>query len=142
MIRRRAAPFTALCGLLALVAGAHAHHSGAPLDTDREIEVEGTVEEWHWQNPHAWLRLSTTDDEGNTVEWNIEATSPNILLRQGWRRNTLEPGDHVVVLLNPLRDGRPGGSLLGARLDDGTELGAPPGSGGSGSLSGQAESSE
>lgn len=142
MIRQRIASFSASCALAALVADAHAHHSGAPLDTDREIEVEGVVEEWRWQNPHAWLRLSATDDDGNTVEWRIEATSPNILVRQGWRRDTLEPGDHVVVLVHPLRDGRPGGSLLGARLEDGTELGAPPGSGGSGSLSGREQQSE
>lgn len=125
----------ALLGLLGLTGISQAHHSGAPFDTDREIEVEGVVDEWHWQNPHAWLRMTAMDEEGNEVEWNIEATSPNILLRQGWRRSTLEEGDSVTVLVHPMRDGSPGGSLLGARLEDGTELGAPPGSGGSGSLS-------
>lgn len=125
----------ALLGLVGLAGMSQAHHSGAPFDTDSEIEVQGVVDEWHWQNPHAWLRMTATDDDGNEVEWNIEATSPNILLRQGWRRSTLEEGDPVTVLIHPLRDGSPGGSLLGARLEDGTELGAPPGSGGSGSLS-------
>lgn len=111
-----------------------AHHSGAPFDTNKEIEVEGIVEHWQWQNPHAWLRLHVKDSSGKIVEWDVEATSPNILMRQGWRRSTLKKGDHVIVKIHPLRDGNPGGSLLGARLDDGTELGAPPGSGGKGSL--------
>lgn len=116
-----------------------AHHSGAPFDSNKRIEVTGVVDQWKWQNPHAWLRLQVKDEDGNDVEWNIEATSPNILLRQGWRRSTFQEGDEVTVLINPLRDGNPGGSLLGTRLADGTELGAPPGSGGSGSLSGARE---
>lgn len=111
---------------------AMAHHSGAPYDNEKRIEVSGIVVEWQWQNPHAWLRMTAKDDSGNDVEWNIEATSPNILMRQGWRRSTLEAGDPVTVLIYPLRDGSPGGSLLGARLADGAELGAPPGSSASG----------
>lgn len=122
--------------LLCLAGIAQAHHSGAPFDNSKRIEVTRVVEHWEWQNPHAWLRMQVTDENGNEVEWNIEATSPNILMRQGWRRTTLEPGDSVTVLIYPLRDGSPGGSLLGARLADGTELGAPPGSGGTGSLTG------
>lgn len=111
-----------------------AHHSGAPYDNEKQIEITGAVGEWKWQNPHAWLRLIVKGEKGNDEDWSIEATSPNILLRQGWRRSTLKEGDMVTVLIHPLRDGNPGGSLLGARLADGTELGAPPGSGGSGSL--------
>lgn len=130
---KRYQKFVAL-GLLGLAGMSQAHHSGAPFDTEREIEVSGVVEHWHWQNPHAWLRLVAEDEAGNEVEWNIEATSPNILLRQGWRRSTLQEGDDVTVLIHPMRDGSAGGSLLGARLADGTELGAPPGSGGRGSL--------
>src|SRR5690606_11796483 len=118
-----------------------AHHSGAPYDSAQRIEVSGVVQEWSWQNPHAWLKLQASDDSGAAVEWNIEATSPNILMRQGWRRSSLNPGDEVTVLINPLRDGSPGGSLLGARLADGSELGAPPGSGGGGSLTGAAANS-
>lgn len=128
-----------LAAAMLIATQAWAHHSGAPYDTDKRIEVSGIVEEWSWQNPHAWLRLTARDAAGHDVTWNIEATSPNILMRQGWRRSTLEPGDSVTVLISPLRDGAPGGSLLGARLADGTELGAPPGSGGSGSLTGAPE---
>ena len=118
---------------LLLVSPVWAHHSGAPYDSDKSIEVTGVVGEWSWQNPHAWLRLQVENSKGEKEEWNIEATSPNILLRQGWRRSTLNPGDEVTVQIHPMRDGTPGGSLLGARLSDGTQLGAPPGSSGSSS---------
>jgi hypothetical protein len=133
--------FKTLVTLAALLmsAASMAHHSGAPYDNERRIEVTGVVVEWQWQNPHAWLRINARDSAGVEQEWNIEATSPNILMRQGWRRSTLEPGDQVTVLIYPLRDGSPGGSLLGARLADGTELGAPPGSSASGP---QADSQE
>lgn len=122
--------FLLLCSL-----AVQAHHSGAPFDSSKRVEVTGTVETWQWQNPHAWLRMQVDDGSGQLTEWNIEATSPNLLMRQGWRRSSLQAGDTVTVLIYPMRDGTPGGSLLGARLSDGTELGAPPGSGGTGSLS-------
>ena len=98
--------------------------------------------EWQWQNPHAWLKMHVKNEAGEDVLWSIEATSPNILMRQGWRRSTLSAGDEVTVLIHPLRDGNPGGSLLGARLADGTELGAPPGSGGRGSLTETSQAGE
>jgi hypothetical protein len=122
--------FKSLITFVALLMSAAvlAHHSGAPYDNEKRIEVTGTVVEWQWQNPHAWLRINAKDSTGAEQEWNIEATSPNILMRQGWRRSTLKAGDSVTVLIYPLRDGSPGGSLLGARLADGSELGAPPGS--------------
>lgn len=133
-MKSRIISFSMLAAMLLQAGYANAHHSGAPYDTDKSIEVSGVVDEWTWQNPHAWLRLTARNDKGEDVVWNIEATSPNILMRQGWRRSTLKSGDNVSVLIHPLRDGSPGGSLMGARLVDGTELGAPPGSGGSGSL--------
>lgn len=126
--------FLLFLGLMATALGVQAHHSGAPFDFNKEIEVSGVVEEWQWQNPHAWLKLQVRNAAGENELWAIEATSPNILMRQGWKRSTLSSGDEVTVLIHPLRDGNPGGSLLGARLADGTELGAPPGSGGRGSL--------
>jgi hypothetical protein len=122
-----------LVAMLFLTTQASAHHSGAPYDSSKQIEVSGVVEEWSFGNPHAWLRLNVKDDDGKDVVWNIEATSANILLKQGWRRNTVKYGDPITVLVHPLRDGSPGGSLMGARLEDGTELGAPPGSSGSSS---------
>lgn len=109
---------------------ADAHHSGVAYDRSREVTVKGEVKEWRWSNPHAWLQMYVEDDNGEKILWSIESTSPNILVRQGWKRTSLKPGDTVEVVLRPMRDGTPGGSMIRAILSDGTVLGAPAGSGG------------
>jgi len=122
-----------MSGLMILMSplhSAHSHHSGAPYDSNAQITIEGEVVDWSWRNPHSSLRVTVTDATGEKVLWIIEGTSPNILVRQGWKRSSLKPGDVVKVTIHPLRDGKPGGSLLGAVLTDGTVLGAPPGSSG------------
>ncbi|MDT8398722.1 MAG: DUF6152 family protein [Pseudomonadales bacterium] len=126
--------FAFLCLLLPATA-VLAHHSGSAFDNSRQIDVSGEVVEWRWSNPHAWLLLNVRNDKGEMELWRIEATSPNILMRSGWNRRSLQPGEQVTVIIRPLRDGKPGGSLLGAVLADGSNLGAPPGSGGPGSVS-------
>jgi hypothetical protein len=62
------------------------------------------------------------------VTWAIEMNSPGNLVREGWKRTSLKPGDKVAVLVHPLRDGKPGAIYLAIRLADGTVL-APGGSG-------------
>lgn len=109
---------------------AYAHHSGAPYDSNKQITLEGVVKEWSWRNPHSSLRLAVTDANGKETVWIIEGTSPNILIKQGWTRSSIKPGDRIKATIHPLRDGNPGGSLLGVVTSDGKVLGAPPGSGG------------
>ena len=108
----------------------YGHHSGAPYDSTRKITLEGVVKEWSWRNPHSSLRLAVTEANGEETVWIIEGTSPNILIKQGWTRSSIKPGDHIKATIHPLRDGNPGGSLLGVVTSDGKVLGAPPGSGG------------
>jgi hypothetical protein len=109
---------------------AYGHHSGAPYDSTRQITLEGVVKDWSWRNPHSSLRLAVTGINGDETVWIIEGTSPNILIKQGWKRTSIKPGDKIKATIHPLRDGKPGGSLLGVVTTDGTVLGAPPGSGG------------
>jgi hypothetical protein len=56
-------------------------------------------------------------------EWAVEALSPNILSRNGWKRNTLRAGDKIKVLINPARDGTKLGNLILVTLPDGRTLG-------------------
>lgn len=90
-------------------APAYAHHSFA-MFSDESIEVRGVVQEFKFTNPHTFILLEVTDEEGETIVWNLEGSSPSGLSRQGWRTGTLEPGDEIVVMINPLRSGAPGGS--------------------------------
>lgn len=107
-------------GRLALAIGAAvvavpsaAHHSFAMFDTRQEVTLSGTVREFQWTNPHSWLQLQVAR-EGRTVEYSIELGSPNTMSRKGWRRTTFKPGDRVTVVMNPMRDGSPGGALVSA----------------------------
>lgn len=100
-----------------------AHHSFSMFDETREVVLKGEVKEFQWSNPHTWIQLNVTDASGRTVEWSIEGGSPNLLGRQGWKRNSLKAGDQVEITVNPLRDGQPGGSFVRAVFPDGRKLG-------------------
>jgi hypothetical protein len=115
----------ALCGIaaLSLAAPALAHHSFAMFDADKTVELEGTVKEFQWTNPHSWLQVLVTDESGREVEWSLEMGSPGALARSGWRPRTVSPGDHVTVSIHPLKDGSSGGQFLTATLPDGTVMG-------------------
>ena len=100
-----------------------AHHSFSMFDEKQEVVLKGAVKEFQWGNPHTWIQLNVTDAAGKVVEWSIEGGSPNLVGRQGWKRNTFKPGDQVEITVHPLRDGQPGGSFMRAVLPDGRKLG-------------------
>lgn len=113
-------------GLMAGLFGASsldAHHSASMFDDAKVVELKGTVKEMQWANPHIWLQV-IVDEKGKKTEWSLEGGSPNSLSRQGWRATTFKPGDVVTVRLNPMKDGTPAGSFVGARWDaDGKTIG-------------------
>jgi hypothetical protein len=98
-----------------------AHHSFAMFDNTKNVELDGTVREFQWTNPHSWIQL-TVMENGQSVEYSIEGTSPNGLARRGWTRTSLKPGDRVKVTMHPLKDGSKGGSFVKAVKADGTTL--------------------
>jgi hypothetical protein len=109
-------------GLLwALAGAASAHHSFAMFDQTKQVTISGTVKEFQWSNPHAFIEM--LDPQQKT--WSIELNSPNNLIRQGWKRTVLKPGDKVSVVMNPLRNGLPGGLFNAVTLPDGKVLGNP-----------------
>ncbi|MEO5705830.1 MAG: DUF6152 family protein [Alteraurantiacibacter sp.] len=110
-----------VAGLAMAAAPAAAHHSFAMFNQRQIMTVEGTVREFQWTNPHAFIEIETR--QGNaTRTWSIELNSPNNLTRQGWRRNSLRVGDRISLRMNPLRNGEPGGLFLDLRKADGTVL--------------------
>jgi len=96
----------AIAVAIALLAGrgALAHHSGAAFDHERTVTVKGMVARVDWQSPHARLHVDAKDEHGNAVQWDIELPSPNTLMRRGWSRDSLKPGDPVSVSAHPARD--------------------------------------
>ncbi|MSO81784.1 MAG: hypothetical protein EXQ53_00600 [Acidobacteria bacterium] len=118
----------AVLGLAAAVAlvgaaPAVAHHSYAAFDRDTRVTLTGVVKELQWNNPHAWIQIMVVDEKGRQTEWGVECGSPNMMARTGWKRSTLTAGDKVVVVVNPLKDGRPNGALVTITLPDGRVLG-------------------
>lgn len=103
-----------------------AHHSTAPFDLANEIVIKGTVKEVQWTNPHAWIQVNVPNDDGSVVEWSFETEGPNVLTRAGILRNTLQPGDIVTVTGHPLKDGRPGASMITVEKEDGSVLSLNP----------------
>jgi hypothetical protein len=108
--------------VLAGIAPALAHHSPAAFDRTKTVTIEGTVQEFRWQNPHSWILLEVKDEQGEMVVWSVEMTSPTFLVRAGWRSNSVKPGDTVSVTVNPVRTGEPSGMFVSLRMDDGTTL--------------------
>jgi len=74
-----------------------AHHSAAAFDPNIKVNVTGTVKELQWTSPHARLHVDEVQDDGTVMTWNFELPSPVGLMRKGWRRNDLSPGDMVSV---------------------------------------------
>jgi hypothetical protein len=114
---------------IATVSAAGAHHSFASFDRTKQVTLTGTIKEFQWTNPHAWIQVLVPDDEGGTTEWSVECGSPNMMARTGWKKTTLAPGAAVSVTINPLLEGGSSGSLVAITLADGTVLGpgdAPP----------------
>ncbi len=83
-----------------LAAGARvlAHHSfAAQYDQSKPIEVKGTVTKVEWTNPHARFYIDAKSDKGEVTSWNFELASPNVLVRNGWKRTTLKIGDEITA---------------------------------------------
>jgi len=117
---------------LAFAGVADAHHSFSVFDMTTEKTIEGDIVEFQWTNPHTWTWVSVKSADGNLTRWGLEGMSPNFLGRRGWSKNTFKPGDHVKMVIAPLKSGEPGGTLMRATLADGTEVvnfGRPPGPG-------------
>lgn len=116
-----------LAGALLAVGPALAHHSYAMFDGTKRMTVAGTVAKLEWQNPHVFVWVYVPQAAGGHLLYGIESDSINALVRRGWSKTSLEPGDPVTVEFFALADGRPGGHLIRAVRADGSELEAQPG---------------
>ncbi|HXX71995.1 MAG TPA: DUF6152 family protein [Candidatus Acidoferrum sp.] len=106
-----------------------AHHSHAMFDSTKQVTIVGTVKELQWMNPHCWIQLlvpDPNDPKAAPVEWGLEMGAPLELYRHGWKPEIIKPGDKITVVINPLRDGRPGGQVVYALGPDGKPIGRVP----------------
>jgi len=109
----------AVAAVVAIAAPVAAHHSTAMFEWGQAKPLTGmTVEKWAWTNPHTFLYAR--DAEGK--RWAFEGMSPNHLVRYGWSKRSVAPGDKIDLTYYPLRDGRRGGFNVTIKKADGKAL--------------------
>lgn len=101
-----------------------AHHSFAMFDQEHPIEITGTVVEFRYTSPHSFILVDVKGKDGVSTVWNLEGPSPSILARDGMSAKTLKPGDELMLTIDPLRSGAPGGSwaLIKTKFKDGRPI--------------------
>ncbi|MGC3982894.1 MAG: DUF6152 family protein [Steroidobacteraceae bacterium] len=98
------------------------HHSPAAFDRSNPLIVAGTVEQFKWVNPHSWIFLQVPNGKGGNDKWTLEGGSTSVMVRNGWKSNSLQKGQKVKALIAPNRDGSNGGELLSVTFEDGKVL--------------------
>ena len=101
------------------------HHSFAMFDREHPIEIAGTVKEFRWVAPHTVIIVEVKGQDRTTKNWTLEGGTPSLLRRQGMTANSLKAGDEIVVKVNPLHSGAPGGTWQEVKFSDGRSV-IPP----------------
>ena len=110
-------------GLLISAVPMLAHHSfSAEYDADKPVELKGVVTKVEWMNPHARFYVDVKDEKGQVTNWNLELASPNVLVRNGWKRTSLQVGDRVTVNGSMAKDGSTMANARDVVLPDGRKV--------------------
>jgi hypothetical protein len=105
-----------------------AHHGFAvEFDKDNPVTLTGTVTKMEFMNPHIYFYVDVKGKDGKTVNWAFEGGPPNVIYRQGWRKDTLKPGDVVTVKGFRAKDGTHLAACSTVKLPDGREVAAGAG---------------
>ena len=115
-------PLAVTVGFLAAVVPVFAHHGQATYDETKFATIMGTVSSFQFSNPHAQLFLDVKNEKGNIEKWVGEGTSPNMLVREGWDRKTIKPGDQITATGHPARNGSNNMRIERVVLPNGREL--------------------
>jgi hypothetical protein len=110
----------AIAGTLSLSAlPALAHHSGTMFEPAKMITVNGTVKEFEYANPHAWLLVDVKGADSSVTTWSFEMGELSTLTRAGIHKQDFAPGMQVTISGRPMKDGRPAGQFQKAVRADG-----------------------
>ena len=109
--------------LLIAAAPAVAHHAfSAEFDATKPVRLRGTITKMEWINPHSWMHVDVSNDDGTIDSWMIEAGPPGALVRRGWKKDSVQPGTEVLVEGYQALDGGLRANGRDVTLPDGTKL--------------------
>jgi hypothetical protein len=112
----------ALCAISLLPVLLCAHHGWAEFDETKEISLNGTVNDFHFVNPHCVIEFDVTGEKGVVEHWQAEFSSPGPMARKGWTAATLQPGDKISISGHPARNGARAVHATRIRLPNGQEF--------------------
>jgi hypothetical protein len=115
---------TLMLGLAVIVVPAWAHHSfAAEYDNSKPVTLTGKLVKMDWVNPHSWIHVEVLDKETNKpVVWDVETGPPNTLYRNGWRKDSIKPGEEIVVTGSRAKDGTNVMNARSVKTPDGKTL--------------------
>ena len=123
MTRNFVATLIAAVLLVAIAAPVFAHHSeSAEYDASKPVKITGTIKKVEWMNPHIWFYVDVKDKDGKVTNWEFELGSPNGLMRNGWTRSSMKPGDVVEIDGFLAKDGSALANARNVKLADGKKL--------------------
>ena len=123
--KKRLILFGFAMGLILVSRPVLAHHGSANFQMDQVSTIKGTVVDYELINPHVQIFLKVEQEGGKAVDWNVEGVSLNMMVRAGFKRDSLKAGDTVSVTGHPGKNGKPVLLLMKILLADGRVLSAP-----------------
>jgi Family of unknown function (DUF6152) len=122
-MRANTGVFLTLFSLLGAGGPLLAHHSfAAEYDSNKPIKISGVVTKMEWMNPHARFYVDVKDTDGKVTNWNFELGAIPVLLKQGWRKDSLKVGDQVTVEGSMAKDGSKSANARSVMLPDGRRV--------------------
>ena len=113
----------ALLATFMCASSAQAHHSfTAEYDNEKPVAFTGVVTEMKWSNPHGWIYVDVTVEDGTKTNWALETCAANNLIRRGWRKENLPAGTVLKVEGWQARNGSPTANISSVTFEDGTRL--------------------
>jgi uncharacterized protein DUF6152 len=120
---RASALLCAALGLSWLSNDASAHHSfSAEFDAQKPLTLKGSVVKWEMINPHGWITIDVLASDGKVTTWMVETSNPNGLMRLGWTKHSLKPGDEITVEAFQAKDGSHTANAARITLADGSKV--------------------
>ncbi|HEX4546522.1 MAG TPA: DUF6152 family protein [Candidatus Acidoferrum sp.] len=126
VMNRAVGPVLMLAGLLSALPSLWGHHGLAQFDMKHPVKMQGTVTDFQWINPHAYIYADLKDDNGKLANWKLELGSLGMLVRFKWSPDTVKRGDRVTVQGFRAKDGSPYMSLVQIELPNGQTMSGSP----------------